>query len=30
MYHKKGEIKVDSYAKLNIKKRPYGTYDRIS
>ena len=24
-YHKKGEIKIDSYAKLNIKKRPYGT-----
>ena len=23
-YHKKGEIKIDSYAKLNIKKRPYG------
>lgn len=24
-YHKKGEIKVDSYAKLNIRKRPYGS-----
>ena len=23
-YHKKGEIKIDSYAKLNVKKRPYG------
>lgn len=23
-YHKKGEIKVDSYPKLNIKKKPYG------
>lgn len=23
-YHKKGEIKVDSYAKLNVRKRPYG------